>query len=63
MASCLVGDEEGFVQALREAHRGHLEAGDAGAPVRRAFWLGLTPKPTVPTVTATAMPSVETETV
>jgi DNA-binding CsgD family transcriptional regulator len=40
LASFLVGQEEDFLDALREAHQGFLDAGDALEGVRAAFWMG-----------------------
>ncbi|HUF76273.1 MAG TPA: hypothetical protein VMM35_08335, partial [Longimicrobiales bacterium] len=40
VAAYLVGDEEGFLEALREAHQAFLAADDALEAVRAAFWIG-----------------------
>ena len=40
LASYLVGEEQDFLDVLREAHQAFLEAGDTLEAVRAAFWLG-----------------------
>jgi len=40
LASYLIGNEEDFVEALREAHQRSLEAGESLEAVRAAFWMG-----------------------
>lgn len=40
IASFLVGEEQDFLDALREAHQAFLESGDVLEAVRAAFWLG-----------------------
>jgi len=40
LASYLVGEEQDFLDALREAHQTFLEAEDTLEAVRAAFWLG-----------------------
>ncbi|MEJ2185781.1 MAG: LuxR C-terminal-related transcriptional regulator [Gemmatimonadota bacterium] len=41
MASYLVGQEEDFMRSLQGAHQAYLDAGEARAAARCAFWLGL----------------------
>jgi DNA-binding CsgD family transcriptional regulator len=40
LASYLVGDEETFVESLREAHQAFLAADESLEAVRAAFWIG-----------------------
>jgi len=40
LASYLIGKEEDFVEALREAHQACLDAGESLEAVRAAFWMG-----------------------
>lgn len=40
LASYLIGNEEDFVEALREAHQACLDSGESLEAVRAAFWLG-----------------------
>jgi DNA-binding CsgD family transcriptional regulator len=40
LAAYLVGEEQDFLDALRDAHQAFLDAGEAHEAVRAAFWMG-----------------------
>ncbi|HSM59211.1 MAG TPA: hypothetical protein VK849_00385, partial [Longimicrobiales bacterium] len=41
LSSYLIGSEDDFLSALREAHQAHVDAGDLEAGARRCFWIGM----------------------
>jgi DNA-binding NarL/FixJ family response regulator len=41
LSAYLTGRHEGFLEAAGQAHQAYLEAGEIGAAVRCAFWIGL----------------------